>query len=190
MLLQYQSTSINLLLELKRYHGDGQLLLAGGFQYSGQFVSGLPHGLGAVVYPGGSTFKGPLEAGEKNGLGGKYVCGLTGICWSGEWTVGKAKGLPSKWAIEPDGINRGLVGEADGGGQAAAPKPGGKGEKDAGGKKGGKASKKAVAEPEVDEAEKPMVAQFNEEGAVVGLWCRCVREIQVWCAAKIWHLPR
>ncbi|CAN0145422.1 unnamed protein product [Scytosiphon promiscuus] len=160
-----------------RYHGDGQLLLAGGFQYSGQFLDGSPHGLGAVVYPGGSTFKGPFKAGEKSGLGGKYVCGVTGICWAGEWAAGRAKGLPSRWAISPDERGRGFVVEGDVG-RAAIPKPNAKAEKDGGGKKGGKAAKKAVVEPEVDEAVTPVVAHFNEERAVAGLWCRCVRDVQ------------
>ncbi|CAM9554663.1 unnamed protein product, partial [Hapterophycus canaliculatus] len=161
-----------------RYHGGGQLVLASGFEYSGQFFGGLPHGLGDVLYPGGSTFKGPFDAGERSGLGGEYVCGLTGICWTGEWAAGKAKGLPSKWAIEPDDADRGFVGEGEGVGRATAPKLGAKAEKDSGGKKGGKASKKVVAEPEVDEAEKPVVAQFSREGAITGLWCRCVRDVQ------------
>lgn len=112
------------------------------------------------------------------------MCGVTGICWSGEWAGGKARGLPSKWAIEPDGADRGLVSGGEGAGRAAAPKPGAKAEKDGRGKKGGKASKNVVAEPEEDEAEKPVVAQYNEEGAVAGLWCRCVRDIQVCVISK------
>lgn len=153
-----------------RYHGEGQLTLASGFRYSGTFMDGLPHGLGVAVYPGGSTFNGPYETGRKHGSGGNYVCGVTGICWVGEWAAGDAVAQPSKWSIEPDGAD-----ERD---QAMTNKPGAKADK-GGGKKGGKASKKDTKEPEMGDVEKQVVAAFNGDGEVAGLWCHCVRDKQV-----------
>ncbi|CAM9390338.1 unnamed protein product [Ectocarpus fasciculatus] len=161
-----------------RFHGDGQLVLASGFQFTGTFSGGLPHGTGAAVYPGGSLFHGPFDKGRTHGRGGKYVCGVTGICWIGEWVEGNAKGLPSKWEIELDRNSKTLGGGGDGAGQATPAKPRAKAEKGGGGKKGAKASKKAVEEPEMDAANKPVVAQVNDDGDVAALWCRCVRDIQ------------
>lgn len=109
------------------------------------------------------------------------MCGVTGICWTGKWEAGKATGLPSKWTIEPDSADKRF--EAGGGGvdQAKNGKTGAKEEKNGGGKKGVKASKKAVEDP-LDDAEKPVIAQFNGDGAVAGLWCRCVRDVEVCCS--------
>lgn len=185
--LQNKSDLLSVIIDIlwfntSRYHGEGQLFLANGFQYSGTFFSGLPHGLGTAAYPGGSTFKGPFEAGRKNGSGGKYVCGVTGICWTGEWAAGKAMALPSKWAIEPDSADKQFGAGGNGVEQAKTAKSGAKEEKGGGGKKGGKASKKATEEPADDDVEKLVIAQFNGDGAVAGLWCRCVRDVQVWCS--------
>lgn len=163
-----------------RYHGQGELTLASGFRYSGTFADGLPHGLGAAVYPGGSTFNGPYETGEKNGSGGNYICGITGIRWAGDWAAGNAVGLPSKWLIEPDSADDNFGDGGGGGGQAKTTKPGAKAEK-GGGKKGGKASKKDIEEPDTGNVEKPAIAMFNGDGAVVGLWCRSVRGVEVRC---------
>lgn len=162
-----------------RYHGEGELTLASGFRYSGVFADGLPNGLGAAVYPGGSKFNGPYEAGRKNGPGGNYVCGITGICWVGAWAAGNAVSPPSKWSIEPDSAEETFGAGGGGGGQAKTTKPGAKADKGGGGKKGGKASKKGVEEPDDGGAEKPVVAAFDGDGAVAGLWCRCVRDVQV-----------
>lgn len=166
-----------------RYHGEGELSLTSGFRYFGTFANGLPHGLGAAVYRGGSTFNGPYETGRKNGSAGKYVCGVTGICWVGDWAAGNAVAPPSKWSIEPD--STGETFGAGGGGvdQAKATKPGAKVDK-GGGKKGGKASKKDIEEPERGDVDKPVVALFNGDGAVAGLWCRCVRDVQVRCPQR------
>lgn len=165
----------------KRFHGDGQLVLASGFQFTGTFSSGLPHGTGAAIYPGGSSFHGPFDKGRNHGCGGKYVCGVTGICWIGEWVEGKAKGLPSKWELELDGDNKTLGGGGDSVGQATPGKPRAKAEKGGGGKKGAKASKKAVEEPEMGDVDKPVIAHVNDDGDVAALWCRCVRDVQVCC---------
>ncbi|CAM9910369.1 unnamed protein product [Ectocarpus sp. 4 AP-2014] len=159
-----------------RFHGYGQLVLANGFQFTGTFSGGLPNGTGAAVYPGGSLFHGPFDKGRNHGRGGKYVCGVTGICWIGEWVEGKAKGLPSKWELE-DG-NKTLRGGGDSVGQATPVKPRAKAEKGGGGKKGVKASKKAVEESEMDAADKPVIAHVNDDGDVAALWCRCVRDVQ------------
>lgn len=161
-----------------RYHGEGELSLASGFRYSGTFADGLPHGLGAAVYPGGSTFNGPYETGRKNGSGGKFVCGITGICWVGGWASGNVVAPPSKWSIEPDNAAEAFGAGEGGSGQAKTTQPGAKQDK-GGGKKSGKVSKKDAEEPESDNVEKPVVAVFNGEGAVAGLWCRCVRDVQV-----------
>ncbi|CAB1120065.1 unnamed protein product [Ectocarpus sp. CCAP 1310/34] len=161
-----------------RFHGYGQLALASGFQFTGTFSGGLPHGTGAAVYPGGSLFHGPFDKGRKHGRGGKYVCGVTGICWIGEWVAGKAKGLPSKWELELDGDNKTLGGGRDSVGQATPAKPRAKAEKGGGGKKGAKISKKAVEEPETDAADKLVIAHVNDDGDVAALWCRCVRDVQ------------
>ncbi|CAM9274113.1 unnamed protein product [Ectocarpus sp. 12 AP-2014] len=161
-----------------RFHGDGQLVLANGFQFTGRFSGGLPHGTGAAVYPGGSLFHGPFDKGRNHGRGGKYVCGVTGICWIGEWVEGKAKDLPSKWELELDGDNKTFGGGGDSVGQATPAKPRAKAVKGGGGKKGAKASKKAVEEPETDAANKPVIAHVNDDGDVTALWCRCVRDVQ------------
>lgn len=108
------------------------------------------------------------------------MCGVTGICWIGEWVEGKAKGLPSKWELELDG-NKTLGGGGDSVGQATPAKPRAKAEKGGGGKKGVKASKKAVEESEMDAADKPVIAHVNDDGDVAALWCRCVRDVQVCC---------
>ncbi len=163
-----------------RFHGEGELLLANGFQYSGTFFSGLPHGLGSAVYPGGSTFDGPFESGRKSGIGGKYLCAVTGICWVGGWAAGKAIAPPSKLAIDPESADKAFGAGAGGAGQGKATKAGGKAEKSGGGKKGGKANKKDVEEPDGSGLEKPVVAHFNGDGTVVGMWFRCVRDCQVW----------
>lgn len=110
------------------------------------------------------------------------MCGVTGICWTGEWAAGKAMGLPSKWAIEPDSTDKHFAAQGNIVDQAKNGKSGAKDEKSGGGKKGGKTSKKAAEEPEGDDTEKPVVAHFNGDGVVAGLWCRCVRDIKVCCS--------
>ena len=167
------------LLPSNRFHGEGELLLANGFQYSGTFFSGLPHGLGTAVYPGGSTFNGPFETGRKNGTGGVYSCAVTGICWVGGWAAGKATAPPSKLAIEPDSPDKAFGAGAGGNEQGKTAKAGAKAEKSGGGKKGGKAPKKDIEEPDGSGAEMPVVAHFGDDGTVVGMWFRCVRDCQV-----------
>lgn len=86
---------------------------------------------------------------------------------------------PSKWSIEPDRADENIGAGGGGGDQAKTAKPGAKADK-GGGKKGGKASKKDVEEPDTGDVEKPAVAVFNGgDGVVAGLWCRCVRDVQV-----------
>lgn len=85
---------------------------------------------------------------------------------------------PSKWLIELDRGDETLgagEGQTD---QAKTIKPGAKADK-GGGKRGGKASKKDAQELENGDVEKPVVALFNDEGKVAGLWCRCVRHVEV-----------
>lgn len=187
--LNYESDCLPFIIDIcdahaNRYHGEGQLLLASGFQYSGTFFDGLPHVLGTAVYPGGSTFRGPFKEGLKNGSGGKYVCGITGICWTGEWVVGEATGVPSKWAIEADSADKHFGAGGSGVDRAKNEKPGAKEEKSGGGKKGGRASKKAAEEPAGDDVEKPVIAHFSSDGAVAGLWCRSVRNVEVCCSER------
>lgn len=108
------------------------------------------------------------------------MCGITGICWVGEWAAGSAVAPPSKWSIEPDSAEETPGIRGGGSDQAKTAKPGAKADKGGGGK-GGKASKKDVQEPEGGDVDKPVVAVFNGDGVVAGLWCRCVRDVEVRC---------
>lgn len=94
--------------------------------------------------------------------------------------AGKTIAPPSKLAIEPDSADKAFGAGAGGAGQGKATKAGGKAEKSGGGKKGGKAHKKDVEEPDGSGLEKPVVAHFSGDGTVVGMWFRCVRDCQVW----------
>lgn len=115
------------------------------------------------------------------------MCGVTGICWTGEWVAGKATGLPSKWAIEPDSADKHFAAEANSADQAKNGKSGAKEEKGGAGKKGGKSSKKAAGELGGDDTEKTVVAHFNGDGVVADLWCRCVRNVEVCCCSE-WNV--
>lgn len=145
----------------------------------GAFCNGLPHGLGAAVYPGGSTFKGRFAKGKKSGFGGKYVCGVTGICFEGEWTEGKLVSPASILKIELDSTDMNCKTANDGGCHTKTKSGMDKGGKGANARS--KAANKQSLGEEFDgvDVEKPVVAQFNARGGVIGLWCRCLRNRQV-----------
>lgn len=177
-----------------RYHGKGQLSLASGFRYSGQFCDGLPHGLGTAVYPGGSTYTGPFKTGQKHGREGKYTCGITGISFEGTWAAGKATLLPAKWAIDPDNTDDGSGGGNDvGGGDQPKTKPA---VKDGKGKKGAKAASKGAKRQSIgeglrgDNVEEPAILKFDTDGEVAAFWCRSVRDFQVTISRQFLNDPK
>lgn len=169
---------------IKRFHGKGRLVLASGFQYTGDFSLGHPSGFGSATYPGGSTFSGPFEAGLKNGVGGKYACGITGISFVGEWKDGRVVLPPSIWAVEV--CNAAASKSGSDNDNSAKPNTGGKGSKKGKGaakRKSAMMGAKRQANEEEDEEgggrETPVVVAFDSDGKVSDLWCRCVRNTQV-----------
>lgn len=86
---------------------------------------------------------------------------------------------PTKWAVELDNTDEGF-GEGKDAVDHVKPKPGVKANK---GGKGAKAKQKPGKQQcggeDAEEDGKRVVAQFNVDGAVTGLRCCCVRNIQV-----------
>lgn len=169
--------------DMRRFHGVGQLKLATGFQYTGEFSSGQPHGHGEVLYPDCSTFRGPFEDGLRHGSGGLYICGVTGIRFSGEWIGDKVALQPSALSIETETRQESSCAEKDddvikrdSGLRAAGAR-----EKKGHEKIKSSTKKQSVAEespPEVQH-ETPLIAMYDSDGHVEPLWCRCVRQSQV-----------
>lgn len=116
--------------------------------------------------------------GRRNGHGGKYICGVTGICFEGQWDTGKVILPPSRWAIELDNEEERVGVDGSGANHAKNKLPGGaKGDKGSKGVKG--KTKGAKQQDEGDGVDGPVIARYGSDGAVVGLWCRSVRDEKV-----------
>lgn len=90
---------------------------------------------------------------------------------------------PSKWAMEVDTatVSKGIADQ----GKTSKPQAGGKGGKKGKGAVKGKSPPKGTKrqaneeeDQEGDDRDKPVIAAFDSDGKVSGLWCRCVRDAQ------------
>jgi hypothetical protein len=88
---------------LFRYHGTGELSLANGETYVGDFYQHKFHGEGKYRWPDGSGFSGSWELGRRCGQG--KVTLSSGDCYDGEWADDVANGTGEYVSVEA-GVSR------------------------------------------------------------------------------------